>query len=579
MKPQNEELCRLELVSTGKHRLSIPWAFTLFGGWLILFSPLFHQSGPVVSNVIGSLNPRYGLFGDTVNTASRMETNSEAGKILCSHASAEILKVQAPSLAIKLRGKIKVKGKGQMMTYWVGNTGYSSKPNLVPILDVSESGSASEITMEASNTLHVGALNTRSVDDHSFGTKETDDWLSIGDSDRYQVQANLDSKKNVHLAKISGALIESLRELVASRGENNTVSRHEKEYIKRLENEIGGEGTVLGEMVDCIPFYKSKITHLDPFDVELSKLVEQQVRDFVEACAGLYSSEHKFHGIFHALHVCSSAKAMLSRIDCGDDPSSDRSYGIADDKLAQFTVMFSALIHDLDHRGVPNFCLSEEDPELRTRYRGKAIAEQNSVDLGWELLMAPKYADLRACIYTSGEEMIRFRKVLVNIVIATDIFDPDLSKRRDDRWKRAFDPEHWTRSFGSAKAEDDSLKATVILELLMQASDIAHTMQHWHVYKTWNQKLFEEMYAAYVAGRFPKDPSENWYKGEIDFFDKKVIPLAKELKDTEVFGDFSDEYLQFATENREHWEAEGNTLVQNMVKKVKMGGKKAGLKI
>mmetsp|Transcript_17834 Transcript_17834/g.44045 ORF Transcript_17834/g.44045 Transcript_17834/m.44045 type:complete len:186 (-) Transcript_17834:3729-4286(-) len=80
----------------------------------------FH-SGHVVSNVIGSLNPRYGLFGDTMNTASRMESNSTSGRIHCSDvSSAKLLREQAPEFPMKRRGKVAVKGKGNMTTYWVG---------------------------------------------------------------------------------------------------------------------------------------------------------------------------------------------------------------------------------------------------------------------------------------------------------------------------------------------------------------------------------------------------------------------------------------------------------------------------
>jgi guanylate cyclase len=81
----------------------------------------FH-SGQVVSNVIGSLNPRYGLFGDTMNTASRMESLSVSGKIQCSEVSAILLKEQEPEFPLRRRGKVAVKGKGHMTTYWVGSS-------------------------------------------------------------------------------------------------------------------------------------------------------------------------------------------------------------------------------------------------------------------------------------------------------------------------------------------------------------------------------------------------------------------------------------------------------------------------
>jgi hypothetical protein len=274
---------------------------------------------------------------------------------------------------------------------------------------------------------------------------------------------------------------------------------------------------------------KAALFAKDLASIEPDDEVVRQLRDYVSLVGNSYR-DNPFHNFDHACHVTMSVIKLLNRI-AKPDPSPeeldalpmgrkevaahlhDFTHGITSDPMAVLAIIFSALIHDVDHSGVSNVQQMKEEPSLGKLYRGKSHAEQNSLDVAWDLLMSNSFNKLRKYMFGTKAEMMRFRQLIVNIVMATDIFDKQLNDLRKSRWERAFTAADLPPDVVS------NLRVTIVMEHIIQASDVSHTMQHWHVYQKWNQKLFSERYKAHKEGRMEADPSAFWYRGEMGFFD------------------------------------------------------------
>ncbi|KAL7569394.1 hypothetical protein ACA910_010478 [Epithemia clementina (nom. ined.)] len=497
------------------------------------------NSGPVTAGVLRGERSRFQLFGDTVNTAARMESTGIVSKIQISQSTADLLKKAGKGHWItKREGKVEAKGKGMIQTYWVEPTAH---------------GPSQTLGNEPVDYLEVEAMNEK--------TRRLVDW-------------------NVEI------LVKLLKQIVSRREAQEAIGRkRSKSFLEADQiNGMARSGSMLDEVKEVImlPEFDSSLvkTPRIPQQINLSTAVMAQIREYVSVIATMYPS-NPFHNFEHASHVTMSVVKLLSRIiaPCEqviltaeefrgaaafESTLHDHTYGITSDPLTQFACVFSALIHDVDHPGVPNMQLVNEKSPLAVKYNGTSIAEQNSVDLSWGLLMDGRFEDLREIICCSKSEMARFRQLVVNAVMATDIMDGNLKSLRNQRWDKAFSE---GSRLGESRMVNTNRKATIVIEHLIQASDVAHTMQHWHIFRKWNERLFDEMYIAYKQGRAEKNPAEFWYKGELGFFDFYIIPLAKKLSECGVFGVSSDEYLSYATKNREEWENRGLDVVATMISK------------
>jgi len=461
------------------------------------------HSGSVTAGVLRGQKSRFQLFGDTVNTASRMESKGEKGRIQVSESTAELLIAGGKQHWIQKRSdKILAKGKGELQTYWLDprkNTasnagtsdtgdddrtrdellGYDSEPEKKIKKKIEQKKVKKPKTYETPrDTSEMEPITLANMKKRLASTSKS----VVEEKYKRLIDWNTD------------VILKCLAKIVACRP-GVTSSRRQK--LVDHDNEEPVLPPAFESVVEVItlPPFNSRCRLVHKGIIAGMESLREDVHTLVSEIAALYN-DIPFHNFEHASHVTLAANKLVSRMVASDDFTDTElynlTYGISTDPLTQFGIIFSALIHDLGHPGVTNAQLVTEDDPVALEYRGRSVAEQNSVSVAWALLMQPRFQRIRECLYTTTTERKRFRQVLINAVMATDISDRSTLHEQQRKWNLAFrdfddggDADDMSSRFSqsgkdakaTAKKDLDNRRATVVIEHLIQIANIAHMMQ------------------------------------------------------------------------------------------------------
>ena len=222
------------------------------------------HSGPVTGGVLRGDNARFQLFGDTVNTAARMESTGIINRVHMSHTTATLLMEASKGHWVQPRDEIVyAKGKGDMKTYWL-------------VMDDDQKSS------RRSNSSRNSEMTDSSVDQF-VGMN------CLGLDEKTQRLANWNAE----------VLLRFLKLIVNKRSKNNDIDLKKDAWDGVVEANVA----VVDEVAEIItlPTF-SKVAGADNVSVTLPEEIELQLCEYVTEIAKMYQ-KNPFHNFEHASHV------------------------------------------------------------------------------------------------------------------------------------------------------------------------------------------------------------------------------------------------------------------------------------
>ena len=344
------------------------------------------HSGPVTAGVLKGEQARFQLFGDTVNTASRMESNGIKNRIHCSEATANLLKLAGKEHWVKMRDEmIQVKGKGKVATYWV-------KPRNSPGSAAGEVNDSIDVVVDDAGD---DSSDVSSIDNSSRSANNFINDAMIIDVAAWDSSSRLKRLVDYNVNLLASYLKQiEARRIDAADGNNGFMKQFGQKDLPTLSHKDGS--TALDEVTEFVRLpkfddHKRGKKKTSPSSVQLDPMVLMELKDYVTTIASMYR-DNPFHGFEHASHVSQSTSKMLKRIVLSDEMDHlaehqisaldlhDYSFGIATDPLTQFALIFCALIHDVDHPGVTNGVLIQESTPIAKFYKNKRYDQNGQCD-------------------------------------------------------------------------------------------------------------------------------------------------------------------------------------------------------